>query len=68
MKTKDNKAKKNIHNLKKSICPRCGEISYITWVLDKKYWMCISCLKTWAVKQDSKAEQTENNIPQGTSS
>jgi len=38
------------------------------WVLDKKYWMCISCLKTWAVKQDSKAEQTENNIPQGTSS
>ncbi len=56
MKTKDNKAQKNINDLKKAICPRCGEPSYITWVLDKKYWMCTSCLKTWAVEQDSKAE------------
>ena len=39
MKTKDNNATKNINNLKKALCPRCGEIScFKWWVLDKYYW------------------------------
>jgi len=35
------------------VCPQCGELSHLMWILEKKQGACTSCGHHWPIKKIS---------------